>query len=304
MQSWPKSIRNLLFTFLFISSTCLSQELNFTVSINADAVQTTERAIFTEMEESFGEFLNERKWTNDDFKKNEKIKGNLIITIKSQPSIGTFKANAQVQVVRPVYNSSYETLLFNFADRSWDFNYTPSVPMEFNENSFSSNLTSLLAFYAYIAIGLDYDSFSPLGGTSYYQKALDIVNNAQQQETAGWKAFESTRNRYWLTENLMINKQYEPVRLAVYTYHLEGLDIFESTPEKSRKNILDALRELQKVNRTLPNSILIRAFMDAKSDEIVNIYSDGPINVRRDTYNELLKLDPNNSADYRKIIAN
>ena len=304
MRFWLKFTRNLLFALLITGSACFAQELNFIVSINADAVQTTERNIFIEMEESFSRFLNDQKWTNDEFNINEKIKGNLIITIRNQPSIGTFNATAQVQVIRPVYNSSYETLLFNFADRSWDFEYTSSVPMNFTENSFSSNLTSLLAFYAFIAIGLDYDSFSPLGGAPYYQKALDIVNNAQQQTAPGWKAFENTRNRYWLVENLVLNKQYEPARRAFYTYHLEGLDIFESDPEKSRGNILNALKELQKVNRTLPNSILLRSFLDAKSEEIINIYSEGIINVRRDAYNELLKLDPNNSANYRKIVTN
>lgn len=308
----PKTLSNLFlkkFSFLFLLLIfCLvrlqGQELNFTVSINADIVQTTERAIFDEMKTSFERFLNDSKWTNDQFRNNEKIKANLIITIQDQPSIGKFTANAQVQVVRPIYGSAYETLLLNFADRDWAFEFTQSQPLQFNENTFSNNITSLLAFYAYITLGLDYDSFSPLAGTPHYETALNIVNNAQNSGAVGWGQFQSRRNRYWLIENLLTNSQYEPVRQALYVYHLNGLDIFQNEPEEARINILDALKNIQQVNSILPNAVLIISFMDAKNDELVNIFSQGPMPIRREVYNELLKLDPTRRSKYQKIVQN
>ena len=282
----------------------MAQELNFTVSINADQVQAADRSIYPEMENAFERFLNDRAWTGDKFQNNEKIKGNLIITIQDQPSIGQFTANAQIQVIRPVYNSNYESLLLNFADRDWEFAFTISQPMIFNDNNFQSNLTSLLAYYAYIAIGLDYDSFSSLGGTPYFQKALNVVNNAQQGGGNGWGQFQNRRNRYWLIENLSINNQYQPVREGLYKYHLQGLDIFQEKPEETRSNILQVLKDVQEVNRVLPNAILIISFLDAKSDELLNIFSEGPLNVRREVYNELLKLDPTRRSKYQKIVQN
>jgi|TARA_Y100000114_G_C11764052_1_gene332083 hypothetical protein len=281
-----------------------AQELNFTVSINADVVQTTERGIFEEMKTAFERFLNDTKWTDDQFRNNEKIKGNLILTIQDQPSIGRFTANAQIQVVRPVYGSTYETLLLNFADRDWEFQFTQSQPLQFNENSFTNNITSLLAYYAYIALGVDYDSFSPLGGTSHYERALTIVNNAQNSGAVGWGQFQSRRNRYWLVENLFSNGQFQPVRQALYDYHLNGLDIFQDTPEEARKNIYESLVEIQKVNAIQPNAILIIAFLDAKNDELVNIFSQGEMSLRRQVYNELLKLDPTRRSKYQKIVQN
>lgn len=302
MQLWPKSILSI--AFYCIVNCSFSQELNFSVSINADQVQTTERDIFVEMEAAFERFMNDQTWTNHNYRNNEKIKGNIILTIRSQPSIGSFVANAQIQVIRPVYGTSYETLLLNFADRDWEFTYTESQPLIFNENVYLNNISSLLSYYAYLAIGLDYDSFSLLGGTEYFDKAFDIVNNAQQSGKPGWRQFENNRNRYWLMENLNVNNQYRPVREAIYFYHLQGIDLLKTESDICRKNILQALKDMQSVNRILPNSIIIRSFFDSKSDELLNIFSEGPINIRRDVYNELLKLDPARSAKYRQIVAN
>lgn len=303
----PSSLRSsvlIIVLLLFQQAASFSQELNFTVSVNADAVQTTERGIFDEMQTAFQRFLNDTKWTNDRFSNNEKIKGNIILTIQDQPTIGRFVANAQIQIVRPTFGSSFETILLNFADRDWGFQFNSSQPLQFNENNFSNNITSLLAFYAYLTLGLDYDSFSPLGGTPHYEKALLIVNNAQNSGSIGWGQFQNRRNRYWLIENLRINSQYEPVRQALYKYHLQGLDKFLVTPDESRASILESLQEIQTVNRILPNSIIIIAFLDAKNDEIINIFSKGPIDIRRNVYNELLKLDPTRRSKYQKIVQN
>uniref|UniRef100_UPI004048CD44 type IX secretion system protein PorD n=1 Tax=Roseivirga sp. TaxID=1964215 RepID=UPI004048CD44 len=288
----------------FSSGALQAQELDFSVSINATNVQTTERAIFAEMETSFQRFFNDRTWTNDNFQTNEKIKGNLILTIQSQPTIGQFVANAQIQVIRPVYGTSHETLLLNFADRDWDFQFTQGQPMDFNDNRYLSNITSLLAYYAYVAIGLDYDSFGPLGGTEHYRKALNVVNNAQTSGGNGWGQFQNRRNRYWLIENLSINNQYEPVRQALYDYHINGLDKFKDDPDASREVFKNVISKIQEVNRVLPNAILIIAFMDAKNEELSNIFSKGQINIRRDVYNELLKLDPTRRSKYQKMVQN
>jgi hypothetical protein len=289
---------------LAISSPVHAQELFFSVSINATNVQTTERAIFSEMETSFQRFFNDRIWTSDNFQTNEKIKGNLILTIQSQPTIGQFVANAQIQIIRPVYGTSHETLLLNFADRDWDFQFNQGQPMDFNDNRFLSNITSLLAYYAYMAIGLDYDSFSPLGGSEHYRKALNVVNNAQSSGGNGWGQFQSRRNRYWLIENLAINNQYEPVRQGLYDYHINGLDKLKDEPEAAREVFRTVITKMQEVNRVLPNAILIIAFMDAKNEELTNIFSKGQMNVRKDVYNELLKLDPTRRSKYQKMVQN
>lgn len=302
------SLPTLRITFtlaLALSSALLSaQELQFTVSINAEVVQTTERAIFTEMENAFQSFLNDTEWTSDPFRNNEKIKGNLFLTITDQPQIGRFTANAQIQVLRPVYGSNYETLLLNFADRDFDFNYTQSQPLRYNESVYTDNITGMLAFYAYVALGLDYDSFSPMGGNPHYEKAQNIVNIAQNSGATGWGQFQSRRNRYWLIENLFINKQFEPLREAIYTYHRQVMDKFTDDPESARAQVLELLKSLQEVNRVLPNSIGIISFLDAKNEEIVNIFKQGDIGVRRNVYNELLKLDPSRRSKYQQIVRN
>ena len=302
------SLPKLRITFtlaLALSSALLSaQELQFTVSINAEVVQTTERAIFTEMENAFQSFLNDTEWTSDPFRNNEKIKGNLFLTITDQPQIGRFTANAQIQVLRPVYGSNYETLLLNFADRDFDYNYTQSQPLRYNESVYTDNITGMLAFYAYVALGLDYDSFSPMGGNPHYEKAQNIVNIAQNSGATGWGQFQSRRNRYWLIENLFINKQFEPLREAIYKYHRQVMDKFTDDPESARAQVLELLKSLQEVNRVLPNSIGIISFLDAKNEEIVNIFKQGDIGVRRNVYNELLKLDPSRRSKYQQIVRN
>ncbi|MDZ7646050.1 MAG: DUF4835 family protein [Cytophagales bacterium] len=180
----------------FVASASLAQELNFKVTINSDQIQTTDKAVFKDMERSFANFLNTRKWSNDSYKNYEKINGTLFINISEMPSIGNFEASAQITAARPVFGSNYETVLFNFADREWSFEYIESLPLEYNDNTYISNLTSMLAFYAYVVLALDYDSFSEMGGNNYVQKALIVVNNAQPANRAGWAALGNNRNRY------------------------------------------------------------------------------------------------------------
>ncbi len=293
----------ILLIFLGLPFSTLAQELNCAVSINATQIQTSDAGIFKDMENAIEQFMNGRKWTNDTYKTHEKIVCNFLITITKMPAIGSFSASVQVQSARPVYNSTCTSLLFNFADREWEFEYIESMPLEYNDNTFTSNLTSMLAYYAYLMIGLDYDSFSELGGTPYFQRALAVVNNAQQSNLPGWQAIGSNRNRYWMVENLN-NPQMTDLRKAIYNYHRLGLDTFETNPDESRQVILNGLREIKKVRDVNPNSILVVSFFDAKGKEIANIFSDGNIQVRRQAYDIVTAIDPSNRTTYEKMIQN
>ncbi len=281
----------------------ISQELNCAVSINASQIQTSDAGIFRDMENAIEQFMNGRKWTNDTYRTHEKILCNILITITRMPAIGSFSASVQVQSARPIFNSSYTSLLFNFADREWEFEYIESMPLEYNDNTFTSNLTSMLAFYAYLMIGLDHDSFSELGGTQYFQRALTVVNNAQQSGSPGWQAVGSNRNRYWIVENLN-NPQMGDLRRAIYTYHRLGLDTFESNPDASREVILEGLKDIKKVRDINPSAILVVSFFDAKGKELADIFSAGNIQVRRQAYDIITAIDPSNRSAYEKIIRN
>lgn len=291
----------LLVFLLSILTSLTAQELNCRVIVNAQQVQTTERGIFQDMEREFAQFLNNTKWTNDTFDEEEVINCNLLINISEMPSIGLFNATVQVLSSRPVHGTSYETVLLNFADRDWTFEFVQSQPLQFNENTFTSNITSLLAYYAYIIIGMDYDSFSELGGEPFYEKAFNIVNNAQQANFAGWQQFNSVRNRYWLVENLR-NPQLEPVRKALYAYHISGLDIMIDQKEEAEANILAALADVQRANRARPRSILTITFMDAKSSELTQLFGETSLAKRRQAYNLLNSIDPARSDEYRALI--
>ena len=292
----------IIILFACITASLYSQELNFKVIVNADQIQTTDRAVFRDMERAFANFLNTRKWTSDSYMNHEKISGTLFLNITKMPSIGNFTANAQITSARPVFNTNYETVLLNFADREWEFEYIESLPLEYNDNSYISNLTSMLAFYAYIVLGMDYDSFGELGGTPYFQKALIVVNNAQSSNRPGWQALGSNRNRYALIENLN-NPQMTELRKNTYRYHRQALDTFEKSPEESRKIVLDVIKNVKNVWGIYPNSIFVISFFDTKATELVNIFSDGNISVRREAYDILNTIDPKRNI-YQKIISN
>ena len=277
------------------------QELSCKIIIDHTQVQISDPSIFDEMETDLSEFINNQKWTDDTFQPEERISCNLLITITSAPSVGTFKATVQIISSRPVFGTEYETVLLNFADRDWAFNYIPSRPINYNENSFTDNISSLLAYYAYVVIGLDYDSFGELAGSKYYQKAFQIVNNAQQSSYSSWQQLGSNRNRYWLIENLQ-NPSLEPVRGALYTYHRLGLDIFQDDPDKTRSVISRSLQEVQKANRTRPRSILTISFMDAKATELANLYSSGNPTIRKKAYTILTTIDPSKTETFKPMI--
>ena len=249
------------------------------------------------------QFLNSRKWSGDAYKAYEKINCNMLITITDNPNVGAFSASVQIQAARPVYNTNYSSLIFNYADRDWEFEYIESLPLEFNDNTYTTNLTSMLALYAYLIIGIDFDTFVELGGTPYFQKALAVVNNAQQANRPGWQPLNSNRNRYWIVENYN-NGQMTEMRKAMYSYHRLGLDTFDKDPDKSRGVILNGLKEVKKVRDVNPTSILVVSFFDAKSKELANIFSTGNIQIRREAYDIITTIDPSNRAAYEKMIPN
>ncbi|MEQ6121858.1 DUF4835 family protein [Reichenbachiella sp. MALMAid0571] len=297
-------MHKIIIPICFLILFCLpgyAQELNCRVSVNARQIQSTERKIFEEMETAFSQFMNNRKWTDDEFELEERINCNIILTLESQPSIGNFTATVQVLSARPIYGSAYESVLLNFADRDWAFEYTQSQPLQYNDNTFISNITSLLAYYAYLIIGFDYDSFEKMGGDTYFNKAWQVVNSAQQSGYTGWDQFNSIRNRYWLAENI-INAQLKPLRESIYEYHRQGMDVMIDNPDDARKTMLNTLKEIQKVNKIKPRSILTISFMDAKSKEIANIFSDGNLSERREAYAILQEVDPSRGKEYDKII--
>ncbi|MDW3194487.1 MAG: DUF4835 family protein [Cytophagales bacterium] len=294
-------LRYHLLILLIVPLIVSAQELNCRVVVNADQVQTTERSIFQEMEVVFAEFMNNRRWTEDQYEQEERINCNLILTISQQPSIGRFEASVQVLSSRPVFNTDYESVLMNFADRDWTFEYVASQPIQFSENTFLDNISSLLAYYAYMIIGFDYDSFSELGGEDYFQKAWQVVINAQQSGYPGWEQFNSIRNRYWLAENLLSNEM-EPIRRAQYQYHRQGMDNLSEAPDDAHKSILESLGQIQKANNARPRSILTISFLDAKADELAQIFSTGNPSERREAYNILTNIDPTKSEVFEAMI--
>jgi hypothetical protein len=298
-------MKNKLFIFIFIApALSYAQELMCKVTVNADRIQITERSIFEEMETNLSDFMNNTKWTDDEFLPDEKIACNLILTLdpeQSDPLAGRYAASVQIVSSRPVYNTDYQSILLNFGDKDWIFEYLPSQPIYFNENSFTSNLSALLSYYAYIILGLDYDSFSNKGGDPHYQKAWQIVTQAQQQGYTGWNQFNSTRNRYWLIENIL-HAQMQPIREVYYDYHINGMDKFAEAKDEARTIIYNSLKKVQNVNQARPRSVLTISFLDAKSMELQQIYSEGDPALRRNVYNLLVNIDPTKRDEFEPLI--
>lgn len=292
------------FIILFISafaSSVFGQELNCTVNVISPQVQNTEKRIFETMQNDIREFMSSRQWTNDIFKLEERIDCSILITVTERISSNRFKATLQVQSSRPAFMTSYNSTLLNVNDQDFIFEYVENQPIQFQNNQHLNNLSSVLAFYAYMIIGLDYDSFSPKGGEPYFQQALQIVNNAQNESERGWKAFEGSRNRYWLIEN-MVNARYEEFRQVIYDYHRMGLDVMQSDIQTGRKTITECIPKLKKIRLDQPNSYLLTVFFTAKTDELINIYKEAFPDVKQKVATDLMQMDPANANKYEAII--
>lgn len=293
----------ILLVLLSFSTLGKAQQLNFQVIINSDRSRIQNTDVFNQMKASFEQFLNGRSWTTDEFRPEERVKGNLLITINDVPQVGVYNATVQIQVVRPVYGTNYESLVFNFADRNWNFEYIESQPLEFNRFTFLNNISSLLAFYANIALGIDYDTFSVKGGNPFYEVANDIVNNAQQSGRPGWvQNPNDRRTRYWLINDSYVSSVFSSIRDAYYLYHRQGLDLLLIDQETAFKNILESIRLVADANQTQPNGILTISFMDAKGDEISQILKNAPFEIREEAVRLLLEIDPNNARKYNELL--
>ncbi|MDR4987387.1 MAG: DUF4835 family protein [Bacteroidales bacterium] len=276
------------------------QELNCQVSISTPGMSETDRLIMQTLRSELRDFINQTNWTNYQFETRERIEATIQITIEERLGGDEYRANIQVQSRRPVYNTSYNTTIFNHRDRDVQFRYREHEPLEYADNAFLSNLTSLIAYYVYIIIGFDFDTFAPLGGTPYFEKAQQVVNMAQNAPERGWKSFESQRNRYWLIENIM-NNRYRSMRQAMYTYHRLGFDTMVDNIDLGRSQVLNALETLQRAHRERPGTMLMQAIMVAKSDELVNLFSGAPPMEQNKAIEILTEIDPSNSSKYRRI---
>jgi len=295
-----KYILVFIFAGLIIISPAVAQELRCNVSISSQKIQGANQNLFRTMQSDIYEFMNNRKWTEHVYTYDEKIRCNIMIRLDQQLSADEFTGSIQVQLIRPVFNSSYETTVLNIKDNDFRCRYVEFQPLEFNETSNRDNLTNILAFYAYVILGFDYDTFSPEGGTPFFEKAQAIVNNSQNAQEKGWKSFESERNRYWLMENIM-NKSYSDFRKCMYTYHRMGLDLMADRVEEGRANIADSMKDLQKVFRRRPSTYILQMFFDAKSDELVKIFSKSYPDEKNRVLTILNEIDPSNGSKYKQI---
>lgn len=294
----------LFFLVLIFNSAIRAQELNCQVSIVSTQVQgTTEKQIFDQLQKSIYDFINNTKWTKDNYTSAERIDCSILINVTSKLSADEYAGTIQVQSRRPVYKSSYSSPLVNYIDDKFTFKYQQFQQLEFNLNTFQNNLTSVLAFYAYVVIANDYDSFSNLGGTEYYQKAQLIVSNAQSASETGWKSFETNKNRYWITENAL-QPVFQPIRECLYKFHRLGLDIMYEKPDDGRKEILKSTDLLLGVYKNRPASYIMELFFNAKADEFVNIFSKGLPDEKTKIVETLTTVDPSNTTKWYKIQGN
>ena len=264
-----------------------AQELNARITINSDKVQSTNKQVFKTLQDALNDFVNNKKWTDATFAMNERIDCSMTLIINEMVSDNSFKGEIQVQARRPVYNSSYTTTLLNYRDTELSFDYTEFEPLEYTENTLNSNLIATVVFYIYTILGLDFDSFSPKGGTAFFEQAMQIVSLAQAQPTwTGWKAFENDRNRHALATALTDNTS-ELFRDMWYNYHRKGLDEMAANPDRGRTTIIGLLPVLEQVKSARPTSPLLQMFADSKLDEVVLIYSKATTQEKQEGYKML-----------------
>jgi len=286
---------------LFCSSLSgTAQELNCKVSINYSQIQGTNTQVFKTLETALTEFINDHKWTSAQYSVAERISCSMNITVKQHSDDGTFKCELIVQANRPVFDSNYNTTLFNFKDVNFNFTYLEFDPLELRENQIDSNLTAVIAYYAYLIIGMDMDSMAPMGGTDVLRTAENIVTAAQSLSETGWKAFEDTRNRHGIITDYL-DENMKPFRQMIYDYHRSGLDEMAQNADRGRAKITSSLEELKKAKENKPLSVLPQLFTEIKKDELVNVYSKGTQSEKEQVYNMLVDINPAQSNFWDKI---
>ncbi len=293
---------------VLISYIVQGQELQAKLTIQSNKISTeVDKKTFQTLQTALTNFLNNRKWTSDEYQTTEKIKCNFLLSIDQYLDQNVFKASLTVQAARPIYNTTFESPIINFQDNDLVFRYVEFQPVEFNENRVqgndpvAANLPAILAYYANIIVGLDYDSFSPRGGDPYFQKALNIVNNAPESgDISGWKAFDGIRNRFRLIENLTDNR-FVPIHDAIYAYYRTGLDLFYEDEEAAQTGILNSLNYLSTLNRENPNSMILPLFFQGKGNELVKMFSKANKDTKKRAADLLVKLDLTNASLYNEL---
>jgi hypothetical protein len=291
-----------LVLLLFLGSIGIhAQEFICSVQVSSAQIEGTEKKVYQTLQQSLYEFVNDRKWTNFAYRPEERIECTILVTVNERTSSDMFKGKLNLVLQRPVYKTSYNSTVFNYLDKDFDFSYLESQNLEYSPDAFTSNLTSVIAFYINIFLGIDADTFSKYGGTPYYEKAQAIVNTAQNVPEKGWKAFESQKNRYWLAENFL-NASYSSIREGLYDYHRLGLDVMTENIELGRSGVTDCIDLFQKANRVRPGLFLLQLMLDAKRDEIINIYSQAAPQDKTKIMAVLKEIDPANGSKYQKIM--
>jgi hypothetical protein len=301
-----KTIMILFFVVCALSSK--AQELQASIAIMTDKISSaTDKKQFKTLQQALTNFVNNRKWTSDEFQPSEKIKCSFFITLESELADHSYKATLTVQSARPIYNSAYESPIINVMDPNMSFRYVEFQSIDFNENrvqgsdAMSANLTAILAYYVYIILGMDYDSYSLRGGDTYFQKAWYIVNNApESRDITGWKQFDGIRNRYFFAENIN-NSRFALIHDALYAYYRTGFDSFYDNEEAARAGILNSLNSLNRLNTDNPNSILIQFFFQGKSNELVKAFSKANADMKKRARDLLTKLDVTNVSAYKDL---
>lgn len=284
------------------AATAGAQELRSSIQVQSASVQGTNKQVYESMRTDLTEFVNNMVWTRDRYDNIERIECNFVFNITEQISSNEFKGKLNVQLRRPVYNSAYSTAMLNIEDANVQFKYTEGQALTYSTTGYDSdNLVPLIAFYVYMALGVDYDSFSLNGGSEFYTKAEAIVSSAQSSQYSGWKSFESTQNRYWLNESVL-SESHRAFRKSLYDYHRQGLDKMHANPEQARTVIYNAIDNLRKVKRSYPrNSYMLNQFFTCKADEVVNIFSEAPVIEKNKIVEILTEVDPANISKYEKI---
>lgn len=295
------SLLVLSFLLLFLNS--YTQELNARVQVTAPKVPNINKKNVDLIQTTVRNYLNNNKWSNESYLPQERIECNLVITITAWDGNSAYKAEAQIQTSRPIFGTSYNSTLLNLSDKDFDFSYTEGQPVDFSDQNYLTNLSSLLSYYAYTIIGFDKDSFGKLGGTPYFIKAQNILNVAQVSGNSGWKAYDGLRNRYWLNENLL-NKNFRELRVFIYNYHMNTLDQMQDNPSKGTKLLLGYIPDLKQMDEQKLGSIFPNVYFATKAEEMVNILSLGTSQDKKQAYELLDDIDPANISKYEVLKKN
>lgn len=284
---------------MLISFVASAQEMRWTVEVNTSKIEGTNKSVFESLQSSIAEYLNETKFTNATLSPVERIEARFFLTV-AEYNDDRIKGDLQIQLSRPVYNSTYTTTLFNFRDTKVEFEYKDGDPLNFNESNWENNLTGILNFYVYLLLGIDFDTFSPKGGQIFFDRAASIVQQAQSSGEVGWRTFEDSKNRAAVL-NSYTESNTSMIRDLLYQYHRRGLDEMVTSPDKGRATITESLKNLKSVYSNAPMSVALSIFRDAKLDELVNIYSQAPQTERDEAYSILKDIYPTDSERLEKI---